>query len=226
MEVCYNGNYHPVCDEGWSDNDAVVACNTVGYSSDFYRKSNPKHKYHTIPLYHFPLQVLELLGSKSLVCQMNLPYSKGHCVTDMSSTSVTVLDINSTMSQETTVSVGNTKQEFTVQEVDASHPYDRLLISNLLSDLYPTSTTACSDGETRLENSTYSFNNGVFMYGGRVEVCYRGIFHPVCDEKWTDSDAAVVCNSIGYTTAYHSKLEVYCLLRNLIMLSYYYIIIV
>ena len=48
MEVCYNGNYHPVCDEGWSDNDAIVACNTVGYSSDFYRKSNPKHYYHTI----------------------------------------------------------------------------------------------------------------------------------------------------------------------------------
>ena len=86
---------------------------------------------------------------------------------------------------------------------------DRLLMSTLLSDLYPTSTTACSDGETRLENSTYSFNNGVFMYRGRVEVCYRGIFHPVCDEKWTDSDAAVVCYSIGYTTAYHSKFEFY-----------------
>ena len=64
---------------------------------------------------------------------------------------------------------------------------------------------ACSDGEVRLENSTYLFKDGVFMYGGRAEVCYRGTFHPVCDEQWTDKDAAVVCNSIGYSTAYHSK---------------------
>ena len=35
VEVCYNGTYYPVCDEGWTDNDATVACSNVGYSSDY-----------------------------------------------------------------------------------------------------------------------------------------------------------------------------------------------
>ena len=56
----------------------------------------------------------------------------------------------------------------------------------------------CYDGDVRLENSTSYYINGDYFYGGRVEVCYNGTYHPVCDENWTDSDARVVCNNIGY----------------------------
>ena len=31
VEVCYNQTYHPVCDDGWTDNDAAVVCITWGY---------------------------------------------------------------------------------------------------------------------------------------------------------------------------------------------------
>ena len=31
VEVCYNGDYYPVCDEGWTQRDALVVCNNVGY---------------------------------------------------------------------------------------------------------------------------------------------------------------------------------------------------
>ena len=48
-----------------------------------------------------------------------------------------------------------------------------------------------------LVNSTSSYINGDYFYGGRIEVCYNGMYRPVCDEGWTDNDAAVFCNSIS-----------------------------
>ena len=68
-----------------------------------------------------------------------------------------------------------------------------------------TPSTPCSDGDTRLENSTYLYSSTTYSYGGRVEVCYSGIYHPVCDEGWTDNDAVVVCNSVGYSSDFYRK---------------------
>ena len=31
MEVCYNSIFYPVCDLGWTERDAIVVCNNVGY---------------------------------------------------------------------------------------------------------------------------------------------------------------------------------------------------
>ena len=60
-------------------------------------------------------------------------------------------------------------------------------------------TSLCYDGEIIIANSTYSYINGSYFYGGRVEVCYNDIYYPVCDEGWTDQDAAVVCYYAGYS---------------------------
>ena len=38
MEVCVNGTYYPVCDEGWDDSDAAVVCNYLGYNYQYYRE--------------------------------------------------------------------------------------------------------------------------------------------------------------------------------------------
>ena len=49
----------------------------------------------------------------------------------------------------------------------------------------------CQDGTTRLEG-------GNSRYEGRVEVCERGCWGPVCigDSGWSSLDADVVCNQL------------------------------
>ena len=69
----------------------------------------------------------------------------------------------------------------------------------------PTPTTPCYDGDIRLENSTYSYIDGDYFYGGRVEVCYNGSYYPVCDEGWNYNEAAVVCNYLGYGYSYYRE---------------------
>ncbi len=53
---------------------------------------------------------------------------------------------------------------------------------------------ACIDGDIRLFNSNYTFDNGLQTVQGHVLVCFNGSYLPVCDLGWDNSDAQVVCN--------------------------------
>ncbi len=33
VQICINGNYRTICDDGWSVNDAAVVCKQLGYST-------------------------------------------------------------------------------------------------------------------------------------------------------------------------------------------------
>ena len=37
LEVCLNGTYVAICDLGWDDADAQLACNALGYNEPYYR---------------------------------------------------------------------------------------------------------------------------------------------------------------------------------------------
>ena len=54
----------------------------------------------------------------------------------------------------------------------------------------PTST-ACSDGQLRLMNSTASGE-------GRIELCINNTYGSVCDDQWGIKDAEVACKQLGF----------------------------
>lgn len=66
--------------------------------------------------------------------------------------------------------------------------------------------TPCFDGIVQIAEQTYDYVDNEYYFGGRVEVCYDEVYHPVCDLGWDDLEAAVVCISYGYTRPFYRTL--------------------
>ena len=49
------------------------------------------------------------------------------------------------------------------------------------------------DGEIRLAG-------GNILYEGRLEICMSNRWGTVCDDAFSENDAAVVCRELGYST--------------------------
>ena len=50
--------------------------------------------------------------------------------------------------------------------------------------------TTCENGDLRLDTSDTPV-------GGKLEICYDGVWGSVCNEQWTIEDARVACNQLG-----------------------------
>ena len=58
----------------------------------------------------------------------------------------------------------------------------------------------CTAGYVRLVNDTsdsHLIKDTVSQ--GRLEVCVDGSFHTVCDRRWSDVDASVLCSELGFS---------------------------
>lgn len=49
----------------------------------------------------------------------------------------------------------------------------------------------CTDGAVRLRG-------GNSEYEGTVEVCYSNAWGTICDNRWSDFDANIVCQQLGH----------------------------
>ena len=51
----------------------------------------------------------------------------------------------------------------------------------------------CANGQLRLAA-------GNIVNEGRVEICINNVWGTVCDDGWSSTDAAVVCQQLGFST--------------------------
>ena len=71
-----------------------------------------------------------------------------------------------------------------------------------MSNNYPFSTTACTDGDIRLMNGTEPS-----MREGRVEICYNNAYGSICDDFWDVIDAGVVCRQLGFNKSQGTAIQ-------------------
>ncbi len=57
---------------------------------------------------------------------------------------------------------------------------------------------SCPPPTNLTDGRTIRLANGTTPYEGRVEVLVGGVWGTVCDDQWSDGNAAVVCRQMGF----------------------------
>ena len=66
--------------------------------------------------------------------------------------------------------------------------------------IWLTSGSDCMNGELRIGDSVEFAVGSELTVGGRLEMCYQGVWGTLCDDHWEIRDAVVACRQLGHKT--------------------------
>ena len=77
-----------------------------------------------------------------------------------------------------------------------AHSTDKLFNSETICKLfYPVATPTCEEGTIRLRNGSQTT-----VLAGRIEICINNQWSAICNQGWSNFDAAVACRQLGQST--------------------------
>ncbi|GIL55410.1 hypothetical protein Vafri_10969 [Volvox africanus] len=177
VEVCSAGQWGSVCDDGWDNNDAIVVCKQLKYTTGWaLTRSAPPSAVSLPP----PSSVFDT----SLQALAPGPLNMSIWLSNVDCTGTET----SLMSCKRRSSLGRTacthQEDAGVVCFDAPAP---------TAPAQPPPPECSEDGALRLVPLT-----GQPKGTGRLEVCYSGRYGLVCDDTFGLPEARVACRQLGY----------------------------
>ena len=187
VEVCYDEEWRTVCGEGWSQQDALVACRQLGYSTGKLKYTiisyTGKHQLNVLwyqgPAYFVSSTYYRRVGNFSVKLLSDVQCrGNERNLLECANNSLSIHECNNT-------------REAGVNCKSHSLTHSSLPPCSVMTGALHAGQQ-CKDGDLRLAGNT--------SFEGRVEMCERGQWGRVCENGWDISDASVVCRQLGYTT--------------------------
>ncbi|KAG2493107.1 hypothetical protein HYH03_008770 [Edaphochlamys debaryana] len=175
VEICRNGLWSTVCDEGWGDADASVVCRQLGLG---FAGGKAIGGIATDPARGFPPGAMgQPIGLSEVSCT-GTEAALGSCGSR-----------NSSFAWSRCSAAGHRKDAGVVCTSAKSPPP-----SKATTDPY---ACAIPDAVRLMTGVNVSASEAG---AGRVEICHGGKWGSVCRDSWDDADATVVCRQLGYAS--------------------------
>ncbi|XP_071128570.1 scavenger receptor cysteine-rich domain-containing protein DMBT1-like isoform X5 [Mytilus edulis] len=175
VEVNYRGEWGVICDDQWDIKDAIVVCRMLGYVHALSAFTRSKFGSGNGK---FLLDEVNCFGNETslLSCDSN-PW-KDHDCKDYEVAGVQCQQSKGCNPDEFTCSNGNC--------------VPHRLVCDSEDDCIDNSDEIDCELKIELVNGSSS--------EGRVEIIRNGVRGTICDDKWDDNAATVVCQMLGYNT--------------------------
>ncbi|XP_067928280.1 deleted in malignant brain tumors 1 protein-like isoform X2 [Watersipora subatra] len=200
--VKHNNVWGTVCNELWSNEDALVICRQLGYSN--YTESSI---HHSISRFYEP-NLLQVVWLTYVKCQGN-ETNLGQCeytgwnITKLECTHTfdvklsCLPDETTTLSSLAILSTTTTTVTTTRQPTTESTTFHAPVSTTpVTSTITPSSTTTALPIPT---DALVTLQFGKQPNEGLLVITINGINYTVCDDFWDENAAAVVCRMNGYS---------------------------